>query len=162
MPTGMIIGDWYLDVSTGSGGGGVWEYMSYGWELRGSIKGATGATGNTGSTGAPGAKWYTGAGAPAGATGIIGDFYLNTTDGNVHEKTGASAWTLRDISPARRCDRDHRLARHPGDSGVPGTPGESGSRGRVRLREPPGSWVTGTSTPAPGLSMRKRPLRLGR
>jgi collagen type VII alpha len=57
--------------------------------------GATGATGDTGSAGTPGEKWFAGAGAPSGATGIVGDWYLDTTTGDVYEKTGASAWTSR-------------------------------------------------------------------
>ena len=46
--------------------------------------------------GAPGSKWYSGTGAPAGGTGIVGDWYLNDANGDVYEKTGASTWTLRD------------------------------------------------------------------
>jgi len=56
--------------------------------------GATGAQGVQGPTGAPGEKWFTGTGAPAGATGIVGDLYLDS-NGDYYEKTGASAWTLR-------------------------------------------------------------------
>ena len=39
--------------------------------------------------------WFSGAGAPSGATGLVGDWYLNLTNGDVWEKTGASTWTLR-------------------------------------------------------------------
>ena len=57
--------------------------------------GDTGPTGSTGSQGTPGEKWFSQAGAPAGATGIVGDWALDTTSGDVYEKTGASTWTSR-------------------------------------------------------------------
>ena len=59
-------------------------------------QGIQGNTGNTGAPGAPGALWRSGAGAPAGALGIVGDWYLNDSNGDVYEKTGASTYTLRD------------------------------------------------------------------
>lgn len=74
------------------------------WSNTGNIKGPTGATGSTGtqgpqgnpgttgSTGAPGAagargsQWFTGAGAPSVVGGaVIGDMYLNTTNGDVYQ-----------------------------------------------------------------------------
>lgn len=55
--------------------------------------GATGATGATGPAGADGARWYDGAGAPSGATGSNGDYYLNTSNGDVYAKSGGS-WSL--------------------------------------------------------------------
>lgn len=54
------------------------------------------ATTGGGMSGPPGSKWYSGTGAPSGATGIVGDWYLNDANGDVYEKTGTSAWTLRD------------------------------------------------------------------
>lgn len=63
------------------------------------VKGDTGATGATGPTGAAGAngtngtngtKWYEGAGAPS-TTHVDGDFYLNTTNGDVYQQV-AGAW----------------------------------------------------------------------
>lgn len=58
--------------------------------------GATGAAGAAGATGAAGSRWYSGTGAPSGATGSVADWYLNDANGDVYEKTGASTWTLRD------------------------------------------------------------------
>lgn len=58
-------------------------------------KGDTGDTGAIGPTGTAGEKWFSGTGAPAAATGVLGDWYLNTTTGDVSEKTAASTWTLR-------------------------------------------------------------------
>jgi hypothetical protein len=42
-----------------------------------------------------GGTWVSGTGAPANAFGSVGNFYLNTTNGNVYEKTGSITWTLR-------------------------------------------------------------------
>jgi hypothetical protein len=62
----------------------------------GNIKGPTGSTGSTGPTGstgaagAPGSVWFNGAGAPSDANGVNGDFYLNTTSGDVSKKVGGT------------------------------------------------------------------------
>lgn len=46
-----------------------------------------------------GTQWYTGTGAPSGATGVVNDFYIVTGGitglGDVYKKTGASTWTLQ-------------------------------------------------------------------
>lgn len=60
------------------------------------VKGDTGLTGATGPAGAAGSKWLSGNGVPAGTLGVVTDWYLNTANGDVYEKTGASTWTLRD------------------------------------------------------------------
>lgn len=56
---------------------------------------SAGGVGTPGPPGTPGEVWYTGSGAPAGATGIVGDWYLDSASGDYYEKTGASAWALR-------------------------------------------------------------------
>jgi hypothetical protein len=79
---GSIVGDWYLNTTNGD----VYEKTAASaWTLRGNIKGT------------PGEKWFSGAGVPAGtlAGSVVGDWYLDTTNGDVYEKTAASAWTLR-------------------------------------------------------------------
>lgn len=102
-----IVGDWYLD----SAGGAYYEKTgASAWTQRGSllgpqgpqgiqgIQGIQGPAGNTGAQGAagtPGEKWFTAAGVPSGGTGIVGDWYLDSSNGDYYEKTGASAWTLR-------------------------------------------------------------------
>ena len=58
-------------------------------------QGLQGVGGEQGEQGAPGEKWFTGAGAPSGGTGIVGDWYLNSSNGNYYEKTGSSTWTSR-------------------------------------------------------------------
>ena len=53
--------------------------------------GADGDAGANGSNGAAGSKWFSGAGAPSDSLGVNGDFYLNTTSGDVSVKA-ASTW----------------------------------------------------------------------
>ena len=43
----------------------------------------------------PGTTWHNGSGAPSGALGSVGDYYIDTDTGDLYEKTGASTWTLR-------------------------------------------------------------------
>lgn len=127
-----IVGDWSLDSSTGD------YYEKTGassWTLRGNLRGPQGATGstgsqgptgNTGSTGSPGAAgsvWRSGAGPPAGGLGVVGDWYLNTANGDVHEKTGASAYTLRDNIT--------------GPTGLTGATGSTGPPGAAEVYEQP-------------------------
>lgn len=57
--------------------------------------GPQGPQGATGAAGTAGEKWFSSTGVPAGATGVVGDWHLNTSNGDVYEKTGASTWTLR-------------------------------------------------------------------
>jgi hypothetical protein len=68
-----------------------------------------------GPAGTPGEKWFTGAGAPAGglAGSIVGDWYLDSGNGDYYEKTGASAWTLRG-----------NLKGPTGAQGIQGVPGQ--------------------------------------
>jgi hypothetical protein len=53
---------------------------------------------NQGPAGPPGERWFSGSVAPTGsvpADAVVGDWYLNTTTGDVYEKTSTSAWTLQ-------------------------------------------------------------------
>jgi hypothetical protein len=54
--------------------------------------GSTGATGAAGVDGTPGAKWFVGSGAPSSGTGVNGDFYLNSVNGDVYGPKAAGAW----------------------------------------------------------------------
>lgn len=49
---------------------------------------------NTGAAGTPGSVWYNGSGVPGGGLGIVGDYYLDTANGNTYQKTGVATWTL--------------------------------------------------------------------
>lgn len=40
-------------------------------------------------------KWYSGAGAPLGTDYIVGDWYINSNNSDIYEKTGNTTWTLR-------------------------------------------------------------------
>lgn len=53
-------------------------------------QGAQGSAGATGPAGANGATWYEGSGAPSSGTGNNGDFYLNTTNGDVYEQASGT------------------------------------------------------------------------
>lgn len=48
-----------------------------------------------GIAGTNGSTWYSGAGAPSSSTGVVGDFYINTTSYDYSKKTGASTWTVQ-------------------------------------------------------------------
>lgn len=52
--------------------------------------GANGATGAGGTNGTNGATWRSGAAAPSNATGADGDFYLNTTSGDVYKRVSGA------------------------------------------------------------------------
>jgi hypothetical protein len=97
-----VDGDYYLRTSNGD----VYQRSSGTYSVVGNIfgptgaTGATGATGPTGATGATGATgqaeaWSGGSADPTSGTGAVGDWYLNTTSGDVFEKTGSTTWTLR-------------------------------------------------------------------
>ena len=115
-----IIGDWYLDTSVGN----VYEKTgSEIWTQRGNIRGPQGIVGPQGIQGIQGIQgptglaevWYSSAGVPAGALGVIGDWHLNTTNGDVSEKTGASTWTIRG-----------NIKGPTGAQGIQGVPGPEG------------------------------------
>lgn len=58
-------------------------------------QGDQGIQGDTGADGADGANGLTilnGAGAPSGGTGVNGDFYINTTNWNIHGPKAAGSW----------------------------------------------------------------------
>jgi hypothetical protein len=123
---GSIVGDWYLDSANGD----YYEKTATTtWTLRGNLKGATGATGSTGiqgNPGTPGEKWFTGAGAPAGATGIVGDWYLDSVNGDYYEKTASATWTLRGNLKGATGAQGIQGIQGPAGPGVPvgGNPGE--------------------------------------
>jgi len=99
--------------------------------------GPTGSTGPTGPAGVDGATWLSGAGAPSGGVGVVNDFYLNTTNGDYHKKTGASTWTLQG-----------NLTGPTGPTGPTGATGATGATGPQGLQGNVGA--TG-ATGAPGI-----------
>jgi hypothetical protein len=83
-------GDLYLDNDTGD----VYSKDSDAgdWTLVSNIQGADGSDGDDGANGE---LWFNGSGAPAGATGAVGDMYINNDNGAYYEKTGVATWALR-------------------------------------------------------------------
>lgn len=76
-----LTGDLYLNTETGD----LYEMLDNGhWELKSNIKGKDGASWLFGD--------YDIREYPHSAEGKIGDFYLNTTDGELYKKTGESTW----------------------------------------------------------------------
>jgi hypothetical protein len=75
-----VNGDYYLNTTNAD----VYSKAAGSWSVVDNIQGAAGAAGSV---------WYTGAGAPAGGLGAVGDFYLNSINGDYYKKTGASTWT---------------------------------------------------------------------
>lgn len=95
------------------------------------------ATQIKGADGQDGALWYKGAGAPSSGTGSNGDFYLNSSNGDVYTKSGG-AWgspIINLMGPSGTDGTD-------GTNGVDGAPG--GDPGILM------TWDTGTADSDPG------------
>jgi hypothetical protein len=109
-------GDFYLRTSNGD----VYTKSAGTWSVTGNILGPTGATGSAGSTGAagsngaPGAVWRSGSGAPSNGTGIDGDYYLRTSNGDVYLRSGGTYSVVGNIL---------------GPTGATGSTGAAGSNG---------------------------------
>lgn len=97
-----------------------------------------------------GEAWFTGAGAPAGATGVVGDFYLDSNNGDYYEKTATTTWTLRGNlrGPAGATGPTGSTgATGPaGPAGPTGSTGAQGPQGPIGLTGPTGN--TGATGPA--------------
>jgi len=85
--------------------------------------GPIGVTGTPGTNGTVGSIWYTSAGIPGSGTGVDGDFYLNSINGDVYTKTLGS-WNTPILNII----------------GAPGTAGVDGA-----------SFLTGAGVPSGGL-----------
>ena len=55
----------------------------------------SGAVYNAGAIGGDGNAWFTGGGAPSVGTGAVGDWYLNSTNGDYYQKDVVAGWQLR-------------------------------------------------------------------
>lgn len=62
--------------------------------------GTNGTNGSAGTNGADGAIWRDGAGVPANGLGANGDYYLNTTDGDVYFKAAGAYSVVGNIKGA--------------------------------------------------------------
>lgn len=115
-----------------SGGGGPHEHPEYLTQAEADLLYA--AIGSGGGAGTPGSKWLSGAGAPAAGTGVVTDWYLNTTNYDIYEKTGAAAWTSRGNIKGATGAQGNVGPQGPqgpagADSTVPGPQGPAGDTG---------------------------------
>lgn len=124
--------DLYLDLATGD----VYKKTAGSWGSTGNIKGPTGATGGTGPAGADGAAgsvWRDGTGTPSNGLGVNGDYYLDTSNGNVYKKVAGVYTGAGNILGPQ------------GPAGATGDTGPAGSAGT------PGSvWRDGSGAPSNG------------
>jgi len=90
--------------------------------------GPAGSTGATGATGANGATWRDGAGIPSNALGLDGDYYLNSSNGDIYIKASGTYSVTANIL---------------GPSGAAGATGLSGVDGAT--------WRDGAGAPSNGL-----------
>lgn len=106
--------------------------------------GNTGAQGPQGATGATGAAgityaWRNGNGAPASGLGIVGDYYLDDTTGNVYTKTAAAVWTqVAVIKGPTGATGPQGTAGTAGTAGATGATGSQGLPGAVGATGPQG------------------------
>ena len=82
-------GDFYFKSDDAS----IWSKASGAWTQQIEIQ--QGTDGEDGDDGADGTVWHSGAGVPANDVGAQGDFYFQTSNGYVYEKTGAIVWSFR-------------------------------------------------------------------
>lgn len=95
--------------------------------------GADGANGADGADGADGSVWRSGAGAPSNGLGANGDYYLNTSNGDVYEKAGGTYSVVDNLTGPTGATGATGAAGADGADGADGANGDaftvSGSRG---------------------------------
>jgi Collagen triple helix repeat (20 copies) len=104
------------------------------------------------SGGTGGERWFTGSGVPLDTTGEVGDFYLNSVNGDYYEKTGSTTWTLRGSLRGPQGPQGPQGAQGPtgptgatGSQGPQGPQGPQGVKGDTGATGPPGA--TGSTGP---------------
>jgi len=86
-----------------------------------------------------GIAWRSGAGVPAAALGDVGDWYLNTSNSDVYEKTNSTTWVLRDnIAGATGATGAAGAAGAAGATGATGAAGAAGAAGATGATGPQG------------------------
>lgn len=93
-----------------------------------------------GLNGVDGTMWYTASGVPIDGTGVDGDLYLRTANGDVYKKTSGSWGVIANITgPA-------------GSTGPTGATGAAGSNGTNGTNGVDGAtWLTGSGAPSGGV-----------
>jgi hypothetical protein len=102
-----------------------------------------GVQGPDGAAGTNGAKWYVGAGAPVGGTGIDGDFYLRT-NGDVYGPKIGGAWgaVVGSLLGATGSQGPQGIQGDPGPQGDQGIQGIQGLQGEQGIQGIPGAGST--------------------
>ena len=108
--------------------------------------GSQGPQGNQGIQGTAGEKWFSQSGAPAGATGAVADWSVDTATGDIYEKTAATTWVLRGNirGPQGPTGATGSVgATGPqgstGAQGIQGVQGPKGDTGSTGAQGPPGA-----------------------
>lgn len=99
------------------------------------IQGIPGPQGIQGNTGLAGSVWYTGASAPSNSLGVINDWYLNSTTGDVYLK-GSSVWAYQS-----NIKGPQGLTGPQGSTGLQGPTGSIGPSGPTGPQGPSGQGV---------------------
>lgn len=107
------------------------------------LKGEKGDSGTNGKDGIT-YEWIVGSKVPTGATGKIGDLYLNTTTSEVYKKTGTSTWTIQANIKGGKGDK--------GDQGLQGIQGPAGAAGAMGPQGVPGPSEISQDTAVVGIS----------
>ena len=102
-------------------------------------QGPAGAIGAQGPAGVAGSKMHNVTGAPATSLGVIGDWALNTSNGDVYEKTASTTWTKRGNFKGSTGEQGPAGAQGPkGDTGATGPQGPAGAKGATGAQGPQG------------------------
>ncbi len=92
-----------------------------------------GPQGPIGPQGPAGSKWYTDSGNPSNGLGLVGDFYLDISTGDVYRKTGAVTWTFEGNIKGPQGFQ--------GPQGIQGIQGNQGPQGVQGIQGPIGSQI---------------------
>lgn len=98
-----------------------------------------------GLNGVDGTMWYTASGVPSGGTGVDGDLYLRTANGDVYKKTSGSWGVIANITGPEG------PAGSTGPTGATGAAGSNGTNGTNGTNGVDGAtWLTGSGAPSGG------------
>jgi hypothetical protein len=107
--------------------------------------GSVGATGPAGAAGANGSTWLTASGVPASGTGVLNDFYLNSSNGTYYKKTSATVWTSQ--GSLKGATGATGVTGANGATGATGAAGTNGVTGATGPTGPAGVGINGATGP---------------